>query len=251
MLDSNVVIVLLIVISLLSVPAVLIWVKWDYNRAVKMQAQRKVDLAEAAKAIGADYFPEDPGVMALFRTIPFFPQAEPDEANHRATGVIHGLIGGKTPAYFFDFNVFLPTSDGVGIHFVTVAMFDFGSWELPVFQLERLRQDVVADIACEQQRNPIGSAVTLVRRKPFTANRRLHGPDAHAINAFFRDELCEYIEQHDRWAIESTGRWLAVCRKFEQVPVKAYPKFVEEACGFLGAFAENWRASKATGNQNP
>ena len=79
--------------------------------------------------------------------------------------------------------------------------------------------------------------VGMLRRTPRSGLQFLgSGDDSVAIRRLFTAKLCAFIDANADWAIESTGAWIAVCRKRVRPEIDAYHAFVGEAAEFLRAF---------------
>lgn len=210
----------------------LIGLTFDSGRAARDRERRKTELAAVAAKIGADYRAADLSVLQGFKKVPFFPQAAENESYLQATSVMRAQNGGQTQAIYFD----MLSTDSDFRFSMTVAMFRLGAARLPSFQLEKKNIDLGADGFSTMHGNPYGPDVVLSARPAFNQVFRLHGKDAVAIERLFDSNLCDFVEAHGEWSVESTGTWLVVGRKFYQPAVEKYPEFIAHAAQILAAF---------------
>jgi hypothetical protein len=211
--------------------AILRWVHISAKRTERSEQQRRIDLPGVAAKINADYVANDPSVLQWFKRIPFYPHASGEGG---AYGVMRGLIWDKTHSIFFDLHALVGTGDDAYMSTQTVAMFHFGEGWLPQFQLERRGNDRSADRFVVETKRP---QIELVDHRDFSRTFRISGDDVPAIRRMFTTDLCAFVDAHADWVIESTGAWLAVCRKNFRPGIAAYPDFVGTAVTFLEAFA--------------
>lgn len=191
--------------------------------------RRKVDLAAAAARIHADYLPDDQSVLQWFKGTPFHPYSR----RAAATGVMRGQVC-EAHAIFFDLDVETALDADTSVHYKqTVAMFHFGEGGMPAFSLERRGDDALADDFTGPGAKPL---VELPGNPAFSSKFRLTGDDAEAIRTLFTAKLCVFIDANADWAVESTGAWIAVCRKRVRPDIDAYHAFVGEAAEFRRAF---------------
>ena len=197
---------------------------------VRAERRRKVALAAVAAKINADYLPDDRTVLQSFSGIPFYPYC----GRAHATGVMRGEVWGAH-AIFFDLDVESALDAESSVHEKqTVAMFHFGEGGMPAFSLERRGNDSLADDFSGPRAKPL---VDLPDTPAFSSKFRLSGDDSVAIRRLFTAKLCAFIDANADWAIESTGAWIAVCRKRVRPEIDAYHGFVSETAEFLRAFA--------------
>lgn len=195
-------------------------VDWD----VRCAQRRAAALPAVAAAINADYVADDSSVLASFGgATPFVRGGHSATATHVMRGVV-----GDVPAAFFDLHVQaadVATDEDVS---TTVAMFDLGPRGLPAFTLRRVR-------ALETPAAP--SRIDLPEDRDFAKRFLILSDDEAGMRRLLTPQLRAFIVDHRDWAIESTGRWLAVCRHAEPRPsAEAYPTFVAEASAFIHAF---------------
>ena len=68
----------------------------------------------------------------------------------------------------------------------------------------------------------------------FCRNHLLIGPDEPALRRFFQPALLEYFQSLDRtyrWAVESSGAWLLVCRAGYVAKAEELPAYIDQAGG--------------------
>ena len=199
------------------------------GKELRADRRRKVDLAAVAARINADYLPDDPSVLQWFTGTPFHPYSR----RAAATGVMRGQVG-EAHAIFFDLDVETALDADTSVHYKqTVAMFHLGEGGMPAFSLERRGDDALADDFTGPGAKPL---VELPGNPAFSSKFRLTGDDAEAIRKLFSAKLCAFIDANADWAIESTGAWIAVCRKRVRPDIDAYHAFVGEAAEFPRAF---------------
>jgi hypothetical protein len=236
--DTDVKIFIAIVVMIaIVVPTLFIWISWGVKRDRAAMVQRKIDLAAVAKVINADYLVDDQSPLQYFKTVPFWPGTTFDSGDPKAKSVMRGLIAGQTHSIFFDFGVMLPSTDNSCSSGQTVAMFHFGEGWLPSFIMERRSNHKFTRMSRESELTKYAPAAELPGREAFLKRYHLHGKDVAAIQKLFRPELCQFIEVHGDWMVESTGEWLAICRQNYLPKVAEYPQFVADTTEFLAAFA--------------
>ena len=202
----------------------LAWLRFAGKRFDRDAKQRHADLAALALPLGAEYAPEDSTVLLAFRGMPFLPQYGTADFGKTAYRVLRGSHGSEK---FQMFDLAFDSEYGA----LAIAMFQVPDG-FPAFQLERRGIDRIADAAV----SPYGPAIALRANPAFSRNFRLCGSEAAAIESLFSPALCEFLDAHGEWAVESTGSWLALCRKYKRPPVKEYPDFLAQARRIRTAF---------------
>ena len=219
-----------------AVVAIGIAVVLSSRRSHAAVERRKAELAAVAARLGYEYLPEDQSILGWFASMPFYPQVTLDDTRPNFTCVMRGHVG-RTPVLLFDMMVYITGSESFHHYRQTVAMFYLGDAGLPCFQLERRGLDAAADRACLPVNNPSPPPVALPGQPDFTARFRLRAPDASAMQRWLTPRRRAALAAHADWSVESTGAWLAVCRKGHRPAIADYPAFASEATAFLAALA--------------
>lgn len=202
------------------------WLRFAGQRSEQDKIQTHAAFAALAAELGARYSPEDSTVLLAFRGMPFLPQYETGDF-----GIAYRVLRGSHGAEKYQtFDLFFDSEYGA----LAIAMFQVPDG-FPAFQMERRGIDRLADAAV----SPYGPAIALRGDAAFARNFRLCGSETAAIESLFSPALCEFLEAHGEWAVESTGSWLAVCRKYQRPAVKEYSDFLAQARRIRTAFGES------------
>ena len=103
---------------------------------------------------------------------------------------------------------------------------------LPVFDLLTAIHDVNPNVMAPVFAR-LGMAVMRFDSHPeFCRHHLLIGPDEEALRRFFQPPLLDYFQSLDktrRWAVESSGAWLLICRAGYMAKPEELPAYMEEA----------------------